>query len=154
MTTHHPWPKSHPGRHVLRWSRPLPRLPEARHEAASFVAQNPKWRPMFDLFERLSAEVGLELFGSVIMGGGLVLSVRSDVEHDEGVIVIYFDPRKSRFSLSYRHREVQPDQQEECGEAEIWERLRLFLAYKFGVHRKPEPIQRATDNDGASPHRV
>jgi hypothetical protein len=93
---------------------------------------------MLRLYERLCTEVESELYGSAVMGGGIVLSVRPDVAQDEGVILVYFDPKKSQFSLSYRHRDIQPNQDEVCTEADIWERLRLFLAYKLGVHQEPE----------------
>ena len=147
MNTQHPWPKSHPGRPIERWSRPLPPLTETRSEVAFFAAKNAEWAPMLRLYERLCLDVGMELYGSAVMGGGLVLSARPDVAHNEGVILVYFDPRKKRFSLSYRHWEVQPDQEEECAEGEVWERLRLFLAYKFGLHRKPEPNKALQHND-------
>ncbi len=96
---------------------------------------------MLALYDQLVSSGGEDLFGSVIMGGGLVLATRSDVSHDEGVIVVEFDPKKSAFSLSYRHREVAPDQSEECQVADAWERLRLFVAYKFGVRLKKTPNQ-------------
>ena len=139
MSTRYPLPHSHPGRPVKRWSRPLKQLPEAHREVAAFTKANPSFEPMLRPFDRLCVECGADLFGGAVMGGGLVLAARSDVEMDEGVILIYFDPRKHLFSLGYRHRDVQPEQSEECPAADIWERLRLFLAYKFGIHRKPEP---------------
>jgi hypothetical protein len=94
--------------------------------------------PILSLYDRVCDASGPELYGSAIMGGGLVLAARPDVEHDEGVILVFFDPRKRRFSLSYRHRDVQPEHSEDCSEQDIDERLRLFLAYKFGVHTKPK----------------
>jgi len=98
---------------------------------------------MLSLYDAVCEACGSALYGSAIMGGGLVLAARSDVAHDEGVIVVFFDPRKHRFSLSYRHRDVQPEHSEDCSEEAVGERLRLFLAYKFGVHTKPkkEPNQ-------------
>ena len=143
MSEHFPWPKSYPGHSGARCARPLPRLKEERGEVQAFVDQNPQWMPMLSLYDRLCVEAGSELFGSAIMGGGLVLSVRPEVAHDEGVVVVYFDPRESRFSLSYRHRDVEPFKEEQCAKEEIWERLRLYLAYKFGVYRKQEPNQSA-----------
>ncbi len=75
------------------------------------------------------------------MGGGFILAARSDVAMDEGIILVRFDPKKSRFLLSYRNRDIQPEHSEECPPEEIWERLRLFLAYKFGVRVKKTPNQ-------------
>jgi hypothetical protein len=118
-------------------SRKLPLLTETRGEVMSFSQHNPEWQPMLKLFEHLCAEYGSELYGSAIMGGGLVLAPQDDVARDKDVIVIYFDPQKQLFSLSHRNRDIQPEQHERCAEDEIWERLRLFLAYKFGIYRKP-----------------
>jgi hypothetical protein len=91
---------------------------------------------MLHLFERLCAEYGSELYGSAVMGGGLVLAARPEVEHNEDVILIHFDPSKRLFSLSHRHENVQPEQKEDCPENVVWERLRLFLAYKFGIYKE------------------
>jgi hypothetical protein len=96
---------------------------------------------MLRLFENLCLEYGSELYGSAIMGGGLVLAPQSNVAHDKDVIVIYFDPQKQLFSLSHRNRDVQPEQSENCSVDTVKERLRLFIAYKFGVYRKPEAEQ-------------
>jgi len=92
-------------------------------------------------YDQICKAVGSELFGRIIMGGGLLIASHENVEFNEGVILIYFDPKKKKFSLSYRHQDVQPDQTEECVEEKIFERLHLFLAYKFGVYiRKREPM--------------
>src|SRR3954470_5294871 len=139
MSARHPIPRSHPGRAVKRWGSPLPPLNDGRREVAAFTKQNPKWSPILSLFDSVCETCGSGLYGSAIMGGGLVIAARSDVAHDEGVIVVFFDPRKRRFSLSYRHRDVQPDHAEDCSEEDVGERLRLFLAYKLGVHTKPNP---------------
>jgi hypothetical protein len=134
MTEHYPLPRSAIGRPMRnRWPLPLPALPDTRKEVMAFTDQNPAWKPMLSLYDQLCAEGGNALFGSAIMGGGLVLADRADVAHNEGVVLIYFYPKRSRFVLSYRHSDVHPEQAEECTEAEIWERLRLYLAYKFGV---------------------
>lgn len=93
---------------------------------------------MLSLYDAVSAECGSALYGSAVMGGGLVLAARSDVAHDEGVILVFFDPRKRSFSLSYRNRDVQPDQFEDCSEEEVSERLRLYIAYQFGIYTKPK----------------
>lgn len=138
MSARYPIPRSHPGRPVRRWSRPLPPLSDGRLDVVAFTKHNPRWEPILSLYDAVCGGYGPMLYGSLIMGGGLVLSARSDVEHDEGVIVVSFDPRKHRFSLSYRHRDVQPEHSEDCSEEEIRERLRLFLAYKFGLHIKPK----------------
>jgi hypothetical protein len=118
-------------------------LLERRADVAAFTKQNPKWSPMLSLYDAVCEAYGSALYGSAIMGGGLVLAARSDVAQDEGVIVVSFDPRKRRFSISYRHRDVQPDHCEDCSEEDVGERLRLFLAYKLGVYTKPkkEPNQ-------------
>jgi hypothetical protein len=109
-----------------------------------FAARNQKWQPMLSLYDKVCSEYGDELYGSAIMGGGLVLSNRPEVEHDEGVVLIYFNPSKPSFELSYRNRDVEPAQSEQCSPDDIWERLRLFIAYKFGIHRKPAatPVNR------------
>lgn len=73
------------------------------------------------------------------MGGGMILASRQDVAHDEGVIEIKFDPRKALYYLSYRNRNVELEKSEQCPAADIWERLRLFIAYKFGVRLKKIP---------------
>ena len=141
MSIRHPLPRSHPGRPVRRWSQPLPALKDARDDFVFFAEKNKAWLPMLTLYDQLVSSGGEELFGSAIMGGGLVLATRSDVAHDEGVIVVEFDPRKNAFSLSYRNRDVAPDQSEQVQIAEAWERLRLFVAYKFGVRLKKTPNQ-------------
>jgi len=133
MNPSYPLPRSHAGRPVIRWSRPLPALSETRQEVAAFSEKNSEWKPMLHLYDRLCEVCGSLLFGSAVMGGGLVLATRADVGMDEGVIVIYFDPKMRQFSLSYRHRDVQPEQSEICSESDIWERLRLYLGYKFGI---------------------
>jgi hypothetical protein len=133
MSTSYPLPHSHAGRPVIRWSRPLPALSEARREVVAFSEKNPEWLPVVSLYDRLCDVVGSSLYGSAVMGGGLVLAARADVAMDEGVIIIYFDPSKKQFSLSYRHRDVQPEHSEICTESDIWERLRLYLGYKFGI---------------------
>lgn len=92
---------------------------------------------MLILYDRLCASCAGQLYGSAVMGGGLVLSTREDVGFDEGVILVYFDPVKGRFYLHYRHTEIEPEQSETCGPGDIWERLRLFLGYKFGIRIKP-----------------
>ena len=137
MSAHYPIPRSHPGRPVKRWSRPLPPLPESRGDFVWFAERDAKWQPLLSLFDQIcSAPSGAELYGSMVMGGGMVLAARLDVAQDEGVILIYFDPSKRQFSLHYRHREVEPEQVELCSEEEAGERLRLFLAYRFGVYRR------------------
>jgi hypothetical protein len=72
------------------------------------------------------------------MGGGIVIAARADVEMNEGVIVVEFDPKNAQFHISYRHEDVQPEQAESCSEQNAEERLRLFLAYKFGVLPKKQ----------------
>ncbi|HXB01372.1 MAG TPA: hypothetical protein VNV15_00975 [Opitutaceae bacterium] len=121
---------------MKRWARPLPLLPKTRREMELFTEHNPQWKPILQLYEQLCEACGTELYGSKVMGGGLVLAARPDVAFDEGVILVYFDPKKNRFSLYYRQRDVQPEQSEECSEEDVWERLRLFLGYKFGVRVK------------------
>ena len=74
---------------------------------------------MLDLYDRLCLEGGAELFGSAIMGGGLVLANRPEVELDEAVVVIYYEPDKPAFSLRYRHKTVHPKQVEACAPANI-----------------------------------
>lgn len=93
------------------------------------------------LYEQLVASGGDTLFGSGIMGGGMILAARQDVDFDEGVVVVEFDPRRSLFSLSYRNREVEPDHSEQCSPTEVWERLRLFVGYKLGVRLKKTPTK-------------
>src|SRR5262245_46332338 len=133
MSEKYPLPRSPAGRTVQRWSRPLRLLSESRREVIAFSAVNPKWKPMAELYEHLCELCGTELYGGAIMGGGLGLAARADVQQYDGVIVIYFDPSKRRFSLSYRHCDVEPEQTEECPQEYIWARLRLYLGYKFGV---------------------
>jgi hypothetical protein len=133
MPARHPVPRSHPGRVTKRYARSLSPLPEGRRRVAAFAEENSKWAPMLALYDRLCAACGAQVYGSGIMGGGLVLAARADVEHDEGVILVYFDPKKDRFSIHYRHSDVQPEQSDVCAPKEVWERLRLFLGYKFGI---------------------
>lgn len=141
MSIRYPIPHSHPGRPVKRWSRPLPELVQARVDFASFSKKNKALQPMLALYEQLISSGGEELFGSGIMGGGMVLAARQDVAHNEGVIVVEFDPRKSLFSLSYRNWEVEPEHVERCSVSDVWERLRLFVGYKLGVRLKKTPNQ-------------
>ena len=104
---------------------------------------------MLVLFDAICESAGADLYGSAIMGGGLVLAARADVAMDEGVVLVYFDPTRQVFSLAYRHRNVGEEQIEECREDQIWERLRLYLGYKLGI-RIPRSEKRgepgATDN--------
>ena len=95
---------------------------------------------MLVVYDQLCAACGAELYGNAIMGGGLVLAAHPHVELDEGVILIYFDPKEFRFSLHYRNREVEPEQLEHCSVEDIWHRLRLYLSYKFGIRiNEPNP---------------
>lgn len=133
MSAQYPIPHSHPGRPVERWLRPLSKLTEAGEDFLLFAERNKAWAPMLSLYKQLISSGGEDLFGSQIMGGGMVLSMRQTVAHDEGVIIVEFDPTQNLFSLSYRNRAVEPDQFEQCPAADIWERLRLFVGYKFGI---------------------
>jgi hypothetical protein len=133
MKPSYPLPHSHAGRPVIRWSRPLPPLSETRKEVAAFSERNSDWKPMLHLYDRLCEVCGSLLYGSAVIGGGLILATRADVAQNEGVIAIYFDPSKKKFSLSYQHQDVHPEQSETCSESDIWERLRLYLGYKFGI---------------------
>jgi hypothetical protein len=128
----------------------LASLKEARGDLVFFAEKNEAWLPMLSLYDQLISSGGEVLFGSVIMGGGLVFAARNDVARNEGVIVIEFDPRKSQVSLSYQNEEVEPTQSEVCSMTEIWERLRLFAAYKFGVRLKKEPNQPVQPTPGSS----
>ncbi len=93
---------------------------------------------MAELCRRLYEECGSELFGSPVIGGGLVLAARPDVAHDEGVVLVNYHPKGRNFSLRYRHKSIELEQAESCSEEEVWQRLRLYLGYKLGVQTRRE----------------
>lgn len=137
-------PHSHPGRPVRRRARPLPGLAAMRVDFSEFAERHPKSACMLALYDQLIACGGEVLFGSGIMGGGLVLASRADVAMDEGVIVVEYDPAENRFCLSYRHRELAAGQAERCSPAEVWARLRLYIGYKLGVRLREGPDAEAS----------
>jgi len=135
---HFPLPYSHPGRPIKRWARRLPLLATQRDDVLFFAEKNKAYHPMLRLYDQICEATDSMLYGNAVMGGGLVLAAREDVAFNESVILIYFDPENRTFSLSYRHSEVHPDQTEKCSEEDVFERLRLFLAYKFGIYVKKQ----------------
>ena len=133
MAEKFPIPRSHPGRVTKRWARPLRAFSDSRPDVAWFVDHHPEYEPLLDLHDRVTAASGSSLYGSAIMGGGFVAATRPDVAHDEGVLVVRFDARKKQFTFDYRNADVEPPHSERCSVDVAWERLRLFLGYKFGI---------------------
>lgn len=136
----HPIPRSYPGRPVQRWVRPLPPLCVAREDFVFFVAKNPAWYPMLAVYDWIVACGGAELFGSQIMGGGLVLSTRGEVAHDEGVVLVEFDPKANAFTLFYRNEGIEQEHVETCRAEDLYETLRRLISYKLGLRLElPKP---------------
>ena len=96
--------------------------------------ENYHWRfePMLDLVESLAASsVADELFLTTSMHT-LLITDNEKFHHDDNVLFISYDPKKSEFDFEHKTLSGKNDRKT-CGEKEVFQTLSLFLKYKFGV---------------------
>ena len=93
--------------------------------------------PMLHLVESLAASsVANELFPTTSMHT-LLITDSEQFYHDDNVLFISYNPKKREFEFEHRTLSHKNDKKI-CSEEEVFQTLRLFLKYKFGVLFDPK----------------
>jgi hypothetical protein len=97
-----------------------------------FSSVNPQYEPMRQLVYDLHSCASADLHATQTMGGNLLLSPEKQLQMNDNVLLISYQPKEQLFH--FEHRTVS---KKDASIEETWNTLRLFVGYKFGF-RLPE----------------